>query len=250
MEPETDASPTGRPWRFGTPVVFLLSGVLFVVSAANSEGGDLRPARYTDLASVVEAEAEEANALNARIAELTRERDELTQSIGDRNVDRVNQQVDVMEDPAGLTPRSGPAVTVVLDDAPDELLAEATPETADDLVVHQQDLQAVVNAMWRGGATAVTLQGQRIISTTGIKCSGNTVQLQGVPYSPPYVITAIGDQGDVLRALESDPFVGAYRQDALDPAVAVGWDLTVEAFKTAPAYSGLLDLAYAKPLDG
>ena len=40
----------------------------------------------------------------------------------------------------------------------------------------------------------ITLQGQRLISTTGIKCVGNTVVLDGVPYSPPYVIEAIGER--------------------------------------------------------
>ena len=52
--------------------------------------------------------------------------------------------------------------------------------------MHQQDIQAVVNALWAGGAEAMTIQGQRVISTTGIKCVGNTVVLHGVPYSPPY----------------------------------------------------------------
>ncbi len=61
--------------------------------------------------------------------------------------------------------------------------------------MHQQDIQAYVNALWAGGAEAITLQGQRLISTTGIKCVGNTVVLDGVPYSPPYVIEAIGDVG-------------------------------------------------------
>ncbi len=157
----------------------------------------------------------------------------------------------MLQDPAGLTPRSGPAVTVTLDDAPAELIAEADGDTINDLVVHQQDLQAVVNAMWSGGATAVTLQGQRLISTTGIKCSGNTVQLQGVPYSPPYVITAIGDQGDILRRRwRATPTSTPTATPAFDPQIAVGWDVAVEDFKTAPPYDGLLDIRYAQPIDG
>ena len=44
----------------------------------------------------------------------------------------------------------------------------------------------MVNALWRGGAEAMTIQGQRVISTTGIKCVGNTVVLHGIPYAPPY----------------------------------------------------------------
>ena len=59
----------------------------------------------------------------------------------------------------------------------------------------------MVNALWSGGAEAMTLQKQRVISTTGIKCVGNTVVLHGVPYAPPYEITAIGD----LDALQREP---------------------------------------------
>ena len=57
-----DASPSvsgrARLWRIGTPLVVLACGGLFVVSANNSEGTDLRPGRYTDLASLVDDEAD------------------------------------------------------------------------------------------------------------------------------------------------------------------------------------------------
>ncbi len=81
---------------------------------------------------------------------------------------------------------------------------------ADQLVVHQQDIQAVVNALWSGGAEAMTLQKQRVVSTTGIKCVGNTVVLHGVPYAPPYVITAVGDVGAMKDALDSSDYIAGY----------------------------------------
>ena len=96
----------------------------------------------------------------------------------------------------------GPGVTITLNDAPEAGDRPGRGERcgdASELVVHQQDIQAVVNALWAGGAEAMTIQGQRVIATTGIKCVGNTVVLHGVPYSPPYRITAIGDL-DALQA--------------------------------------------------
>ena len=114
--------------------------------------------------------------------------------------------------------------------------------------MHQQDIQAVVNAMWKAGATAVTVQGQRVVTTTGIKCEGNAVQLQGVPYSQPYVISAVGDQTALLDAIDNDRYLQVYREQAADPTISVGWDLQLEDSITAPAYDGLLDLNYAKPL--
>jgi uncharacterized protein YlxW (UPF0749 family) len=80
---------------------------------------------------------------------------------------------------------------VILDDAPASVAANGIEP--DLLVVHQQDIQAVVNALWSGGAEAMTIQEQRVISTTAVKCVGNTVVLHGIPYAPPYRIRAIGD---------------------------------------------------------
>ena len=106
----------------------------------------------------------------------------------------------------------------------------------------------MVNAMWKGGATAITIQGQRVVSTTGIRCIGNSVQLQGVPYSQPYVISAVGDPAALTDAIARDPYLQVYREDAADPDIAVGWDEQVEDKITAPAYDGLLGLSYAQVL--
>ncbi|ABL79571.1 MULTISPECIES: DUF881 domain-containing protein [unclassified Nocardioides] len=234
-------------WRIGTPVVVLLCGALFVVSAANSDGTDLRPGRYTDLASLVQDEADQYAELQQRRTELNNQVAALSAAVSDRDVNRYQRRVEELKDPAGLVPRSGPGISVTLSDAPEDVINSTTGDI-NELLVHQQDIQAVVNALWKGGATAVTIAGQRIVSTTGIKCEGNAVQLQGVPYPQPYVIQAVGDQGALLTAIEGDGYVSAYREDAADPDISVGWELDLEEQVTAPAYDGLLDLNYAEPL--
>lgn len=226
----------------------LLCGGLFVVSAANSDGTDLRPGRYTDLASLVKDESDQYDALRERVADLDSQVQTLSASLSDKDVRRFHQRVAELKDPAGLVPRTGPGVTITLSDAPEDVINSTTGDV-NLLLVHQQDIQAVVNALWRGGATAVTVQGQRIVSTTGIKCEGNAVQLQGVPYPQPYVISAVGDQGELLTSIEEDDYLQAYREQAADPAISVGWDLQLESTVVAPAYDGLLDLSYAVPID-
>ncbi len=249
-------SPEGGPerkrgfWRIGPPLVVLVSGALFAISADNSEGTDLRPGRYTDLASLVDTEADEYDALEERVADLKQQVDSLTDQVDDEDVRRIQGEIDGLRDPAGLEPREGTGVTVVLSDAPEDLIEQAVEDDVNPnlLVVHQQDIQAVVNAMWAGGATAVTIEGQRVITTTGIKCEGNAVQLQGVPYPQPYEIQAVGNADAIEAALDADSRVSAYREDAADPALQVGWDLDVEDHVEAPAYAGLLNLSYAEPL--
>jgi len=240
-----------RPWSLGTPVVVLLCGSLFVVSAQNSDGTDLRPGRYTDLASLARAESDRYEELQQRVDDLTAEVTSLTESVDNRNVNRFRREIETLQDPAGLLEREGPGLTVTLTDSPEDLVRAATEAglRLSPFVVHQQDIQAVVNALWTGGAEAVTVQGKRIVSTTGIKCIGNSVTLQGQPYSPPYVISAVGDQDALIDAVADDENLQNYRADADDPEVAVGWDLEIEDEVTAPAYDGLLDLTYAEPLD-
>jgi len=258
MSPESDPRPTGggsnhqrkRPaalWRIGTPVMVLLSGALFAISAEQSDGTDLRAGRYTDIASVVRAERRGADKLIAEVARLTTQVETLSAGVGDRSVDREQRKVERLSDPAGLTARSGPAIKVTLSDAPEDVLADTTRDPLD-VIVHQQDIQAAVNALWRAGAQAVTVQGQRLISTTGIKCDGNSVSLQGLSYAPPYEIVGIGVPAMLLTSLESDSYLDIYREAAADPRGGVGYDIEVLPQATAPAYDGLLDLTYATPM--
>lgn len=248
MPPQSHASPgRRRVWRVATPVVVILSGTLFAVSAEQSDGTDLRGGRLTDLSSVVRAERDEAGDLTAQVADLTSEVESLSAELGDRSVSRAQDEIATLVDPAGLTERSGRAVQVTLDDASfDARVAyEGDPN---DLVVHQQDIQAVANAMWNAGAVAVTIQGQRVISTTGIKCEGNVVKLNGLSYSPPYVVVGIGDPLRMESELTTDPILATYRDYTDEPGGGVSWDMTELESATAPPYSGLLDLTWATPI--
>lgn len=235
-------------WRIGTPLVILVCGGLFVVSAENSEGTDLRPGRYTDLATLTGTEAQRYHRLEDRVAQTDKEVSRLTQQVDDTTVKRYKSEIDQLKDPAGLEAHTGPGVRITLSDAPQDKIERVGVDAANLLVVHQQDVQAVVNALWRGGATAVTIQGQRIVSTTGIKCSGSTIQLQGVPYPQPFVIEAVGNVADLQGSVDADSYVRLYRQQAADPDIAIGWSMSAESRLTAPAYAGLRDLSYARPL--
>ena len=250
MPPSAHERP-GRltPWRVVTLVVVMLTGFLFAVSAEESEGTDLRAGRFTNLASVVRAERQESNRLTEEVRRLNAEIERLSAGLGDRSVGRVQERIETLVDPAGLTPVTGPGLRITLTDAPEEVRAVYAGDP-NDLVVHQQDIQAVANALWRGGAEAVTIQGQRLVSTTGIKCEGSNVTLHGVPYSPPYVIVGVGDVGDMAASVDADAYLDLYQDAASDPDGGVGWAVEELASATAPAYDGLVDVQWASPMAG
>ena len=234
-------------WRLATPVAFVGAGALLVTSAVNSAGTDLRPGQYADLADLAQQETDRVAALQDRVAALTSEVEQLSGQLDTGAMSRVQEEIDALAGPAGLTSVEGPGLTVTLDDAPESIRESAGEEQLKETIVHQQDIQAVANAMWAGGAEAMTLQGQRVVSTTGIKCVGNTVLLHGVTYAPPYVISAIGDPEEMQESIASSPYIAAYR-DYVD-TWRLGWDVTVEESIEAPAYGGTTDMRYARATD-
>lgn len=252
MTVDPDSGPAGPPrrslgWRLGTPLVVLGCGMLFVTSFANSEGTDLRPGRYADMSSLVAAENRELEQLEGRVAEVGAEVERLTGQVGDSEVKKLQERVAAMRAPAGLTPVTGPGLSVTLSDAPEEVI-NSSDQPLRFMVVHQQDIQAVVNAMYKGGAEAVTIQGQRVVSSTGIKCEGNAVMLGGQAYPQPYTIAAIGNTASLEAAVLQDDYLELYRRDAALPDVSVGFDMTVAEQIDMPAYEGVTGLTYAEPI--
>lgn len=247
---ETPARFRVRRWHVASLAAFTLAGALFVTSSLSSKGLDLRAASVTDLASVVRQERARTDMLQARAAGLAAEVNELTKQVNDTEVTRVQRQVARLEGPAGYEEVEGGGLTVTLNDAPkkvvDRVLASDSKVTADDLVVHQQDIQAVVNALWDGGAEAITVQDQRIISTTGIRCVGNTVVLHGVPYSPPYRISAIGNPAALEASLNASDYITEYLE--YHDAYQLGYEIeTSQLIKMAPAAPALV-LRHARPM--
>jgi uncharacterized protein YlxW (UPF0749 family) len=143
--------------------------------------------------------------------------------------------------PGGLTAVHGSGVTVVLDDAASS--AATAGVDPNQLVVHQSDLQAVVNALWAGGAEAMSIAGQRVIATSAVRCVGNTLLLNGEVFSPPFRVAAIGPSRTMTAALGASRGVKLFEQAA--EYYGLGYTVEVSGDVQVPAYSGPLGLVYA-----
>lgn len=227
-------------WRALLPIALFGSGLLFATTATTAHGTDLRAGRKTELSSLINERSRQVKEAELDRQERARELDRATRqrSRTDERLTQPQQNIDALDDQVGLTSVQGPAITVSLNDAPqsarESLPAGATP---DDLVVHQQDVQAVVNALWVGGAEAMTIMGQRIVATSAVRCVGNTLLLHGQTYSPPFQITAIGEPNALTAALESSSGVNLFRRAA--QSYGLGYRVTVEPDDTVvPPYQG------------
>ncbi|MBL3665040.1 DUF881 domain-containing protein [Streptomyces sp. M2CJ-2] len=251
--PGTESSPVRRrgfrPVRMLTAGVFALAGLLFFTSFNTAKGTNIRTddslLKLSDLIherSHKNGVLEETNgALRGDIESLA-ERD-------DGRTEAEDDQLAELEHRAGTRELKGEAITVTLDDAPPNATAKLPgyPEPQPDyLVIHQQDLQAVVNAMWQGGAEGIKVMDQRLISTSAVRCVGNTLILQGRVYSPPYKITAVGDPEKLKNALAASPSIQNYM--VYVNVYGLGWKVEDEGSVTLPGYSGTVDLHHAKPV--
>jgi uncharacterized protein YlxW (UPF0749 family) len=233
------------PWSAVVPLVALAAGALFATSAATAKGTDLRSSG-SDLPGLIREETRENTVAARELSSLRAEVDRLSaqQAPGDLRVTQLNTKADALTLAAGTQTVTGPTLRVRLDDAANVPSPLPDGFGVDDYVVHQQDVQAVVNALWQGGAEAMMLMDQRIISTSAVRCVGNTLILQGRVYSPPYVISAIGNQNNLKDALERSPSVSIYRQWVGE--VGVGYDVTTRSKQTFPAYAGSINLERAR----
>lgn len=125
---------------------------------------------------------------------------------------------------ARLAALEGPGITVTLSDSKKwDQVADQEGANPNDYVVHQQDIEAVVNALWAGGAEAITIQGERLLPTSAIKCVGNVLLLNGQQFSPPYEISAIGPQNDMKDVINASKPIKIYKQYV--EADGLGWQL-------------------------
>lgn len=226
------------------PVVCLVAGIGFAASHRDARGTELRSpvtANLTDLVRAAEAKVKDAD---RTLAELQAQVSAATSDAGKANfaVALAQAKARPVLAPGGLTAVRGPGILVVLNDA--SSVPAGLNVDPNQLVVHQSDLQAAVNALWAGGAEAMTIAGQRVIATSAVRCVGNTLLLNGEVYSPPFRVAAIGPYQTMQQALDTSPGVASFKEAA--GYYGLGYTVESQNRLDLPAYHGPIGLTYAK----
>ena len=235
-----------NPQTVATFAIAVLAGFGMVASAVSARGTDLRSGRSATLRELVVRQAKQVETIERSTASLRVSVQELAEQTG--GIDLTSALADVKANAplAGLSPVQGAGVIVTLRDA-DRSNPELTQDVDPDLlVIHQQDVQSVVNAMWRGGAEAIMVMDQRLIASSAVKCVGNTLLLQGRVYSPPYVIQAIGDAKRLQRALDSEPGIELLKD--LARVYGIGYDVATSPSIRVPEFTGPLTVPNAQTI--
>ena len=115
--------------------------------------------------------------------------------------------------------------------------------TGDSAIIHDSDIRTVVNELFASGAEAISINGERLVSTSSIRCVGPTVLVNNTRLSIPFEITAIGDS----KTLEAGLIVKGGIVDTLTP-----WGIDIKITRhtkvEVPAYRGFSSFKYAEPV--
>lgn len=135
---------------------------------------------------------------------------------------------------AGLADVRGEGVVITLKDSTDtEMSVEAG-------LVHDTDLTAIVTELKAAGAEAISINGQRVIATTAIRCVGPTIQVNSVKVASPFYIKAIGNSKYLESALN-------IKNGVVDSLKSYGIEVEIETNNsiTIAKYDLTLKLKYA-----
>ncbi|MGI6113463.1 MAG: DUF881 domain-containing protein [Mahellales bacterium] len=159
----------------------------------------------------------------------------------DASIEEIRNQLNKTRLMAGLEDVQGPGIEVIIDDSKGPLEDNVDLNS---YLVHDEDLLLVVNALNAAGAEAISINGQRIVATTPIKCGGPTINIAGSRFTPPFVVKAIGDS-KALHNMLMDEQEGLYYYLKM-----WGLEISIKSVDNVeiPRYYGQVEFNYAKPV--
>ncbi|GAA1159611.1 DUF881 domain-containing protein [Ornithinicoccus hortensis] len=200
----------------------VLLGFLMTVAAQTLREPDPAAAdARLELVSRVEAQQDLGDRRVARIEALRAEVAGLEEGAleDDSAGSQLAESLRTAERQAGASALVGPGIVITMDDASSrDPLVNGNAEER----VMARDLQVIVNGLWAQGAEAISINDQRLTSTSAIRFAGEAIVIDFRGMTRPYVISAIGDPEALEREM-TEGATGRYAAELRDE-----YQLTVE----------------------
>ena len=139
----------------------------------------------------------------------------------------------------GMSEVTGNGIVITINDNQDIALSNwlADPNL---LIVHDADLISVVNELKNAGAEAISINEQRLVTTSSIECDGNIIKVNGEKIGAPFTIKAIGIPEVLINVNRVGGYLDILKEDRY-------LKVTVEKKTiTIPKYTGVMKFQYAQ----
>lgn len=228
-----------RGSQIALTVIFILFGFMLATQfrARPPIAENLRQQRAEELSVLLKVAEEERDNLKEEVQSL---RDRVAELIaGQVDVSALEAELQKSRVLAGLTEVEGPGLAVEMNDSTKQPSPGQDPNV---FLIHDDDVQKVVNALFTAGAEAVSVNGRRLVATSEISCAGNVIIVNGQRIAPHIYILAIGDPENLEPGLKM-------RGGIVDNLALWGIEvkIKVEEKVSVPAYNGPLNFKFAQP---
>lgn len=142
---------------------------------------------------------------------------------------------------SGASELKGPGITISMYD---NIEKREWWFNINDDVIHDVDILNVLNDLRIAGAEAISINEERVMSTSEIKCGGPIIRINDKSSGIPFVIKVIGDP-KLLMASVSAPGTNGY---ILKNVYNKGFDAEMQDEVKIPGYNGVFNFLYAKPV--
>lgn len=99
-------------------------------------------------------------------------------------------------------------------------------------IVHNTDLLKIVNFLWADGASAISINGERIVFNSHISCVGPTILVNKKRINSPFVIKAVGEKLYTDK-IKNDAFVLSLKIRGIELDISQREDILIPAGKYA-----------------
>lgn len=141
----------------------------------------------------------------------------------------------------GMTDVTGPGVIITLDDSKTDPTTVFNPN---DLLLHDLDILSIVNELKNTGAEAISINDQRVVTTSSIQCGGAIININGQRVGAPFEIKAIGLPENLANLDRPQGYLDNLREEYQIQA-------TLEKSNniSIPKYSGVINFKYARTVE-
>jgi len=160
----------------------------------------------------------------------------------DENIyDLITEELSKTKAAAGYMDMEGPGIVIKMEDNQD---SEIVGADINDDVIHSIDILNVLNDLRVAGAEAISINGQRVLQVSEIKCGGPIIKVNGKSVGSPFIIKAIGDPKLLYASINAASSYGY----TLKNVYKIPIESKIEDNIKIPAYSGKFSYRRAKPI--
>lgn len=229
-----------RQWLLPITLVCLISGFAlgFQLKMLQDVTSTNPSQKNSNLVTIITDLEREIKSQEDQIEKIRQEMGTLQAQESRGKIIKLQEQLKNAQIMAGLTPVSGKGIIITLDDNREGL--QANPhDDPNKYIIHYENILSIVSELKAAGAEAVSVNQQRLITTSEIRCVGNVILVNTTRLAPPFVIQAIGSPKLLVEMVTSREYE-ILRSSKFPVSIKESDEVII------PAYKGELPFTYSQ----